>query len=315
MKHSAPSSALKAHCRPGPKSPTRCNSALNAAIPPTFVPYDSAVAFHKSLKPRELANPQFRAAVGELANALYKKNTEDGLRSIATLENLCGLSQNESAVSYLRELAKSFGRDDSSSSCGKSSAIFSPASSGKVSTSSSNGVSTSSSNVSSGNVPVFSSKPRNVSSSSTFSQGPTQDSEDDSVRFSTSVQSKLFDAAESPSTISQREPEQSRRSPHARGRRSGDNFAGGSSGSITSKKSRVSKRSVTRGPENNSKHFSNRNGDVPTVPLETSGSKKSLLGSALPPMVQLQPHTKNMDKVRRKSKKGAGTPKRVTANK
>ena len=295
MKRSAPPSALKAHCRPGPKSPTRCNSALNAAIPPTFVPYDSAVAFHRSLKPRELANPQFRAAVGELASALYKKNTQDGLRSIATLENLCGLSQNESAVSYLRELAKSFGRDESSS------------------TSWTNGISTSG-GVSSGNVPLFSSKPRHVPpsdiSTSTLSERTSQNAEDESVRFSASVQSKLFDTTESPSSISEHSKHDSRRSPKGRGG-NGDNFAGGSSGGSFPKKSRVSKRSFTRGTANNSKHLSSRNGDVSTVPMETSGSKKSLFGSAVPPMVQLQSNTKNMDKVRRKSKKGTGTPKRV----
>ena len=302
MQRSGPPSALKAHCRPGPKSPTRCNSALNAAIPPTFVPYDSAVAFHKSLKPRELANPQFRTAVGELANALHKKNTVDGLRSIATLENLCGLSQNESAVSYLRELAKSFGRDESGTTSRKS-------------TVSSHGISTSS-NVSSRNVPLLSSKPRNVpTNSSELSEGTSQNAEDESVRFSASVQSKLFDSTESPSTISAEHSNQelSGRSPSARGRRGGgDNIAGGSSGGSSTKKSRVSKRSFARGSANNSKHFSNRDGDVSPVPMETSGSKKSLLGSAVPPVVQLQSNTKNVDKVRRKSKKGAGTPKRVT---
>jgi len=305
MQRSGPPSALKAHCRPGPKSPTRCNSALNAAIPPTFVPYDSAVAFHKSLKPRELANPQFRTAVGELANALHKKNTVDGLRSIATLENLCGLSQNESAVSYLRELAKSFGRDESGTT--RKSTVSS------VSTS--HGVSTSS-NLSSGNVPLLSSKSRNVpTDSSALSEGTSQNAEDESVRFSASVQSKLFDSTESPSTISEHSSKQelSGRSPSARGRTGGgDNIAGGSSGGSSTKKSRVSKRSFARGSTNNSKHFSNRDGDVSPVPMETSGSKKSLLGSAVPPMVQLQSNTKNVDKVRRKSKKGAGTPKRVT---
>ena len=313
MKRSAPTSALKAHCRPGPKSPTRCTSALNAAIPPTFVPYDSAVAFHKSLKPRELANPQFRTAVGELANALFKKNTEDGLRSIATLENLCGLSQNESAVSYLRELAKSFGRDESTTSW-KSSALCSTLSSTAVPPSNSTGVSTPA-NVSTGNVPLFSSKSRNVSSSSSsaFSQGTSQSSADESVRFSASVQSKLFDSAESPSTISEHdsskqesEQQQSRRS---RRRGGGDNFAGGSGGGSSTKKSRVSKSSFARGNPNNSKYLSNRDGDLPTVPLEKSGSKKSILGSAVPPVVQLQSNTKNLDKVRRKSKKGASTPK------
>lgn len=338
MKRSAPPSALKAHCQPGPKSPTRCNSALNAAIPPHFVPYDSAVAFHKALKPRELANPQFRAAVGELAYSLYKKNKEEGLRSIATLENLCGLSQNESAVSYLRELAKSFGRDESasapvphSSTPTKVPPISRRILSAAASTSHEPG------HVPAGDVPILSGSSRNGSSrnaresyASWVSSGNappklsagSAKAEDDTVRFSASVQSKLFDSSESPSTISEKggRPEpadprgQPRKSP-ARRCRARDSAAGGTSGAGTAKKSRISKRSLVRSSAHSSKHISNRDGDISSVPLEKSGSKKSLYGPAVPPVVQLQPHTKNVDKVRRKSKKGTGTPKRVNGDK
>lgn len=324
MKHHPPS-ALKAHCQPGPKSPTRCNSALNAAIPPHFVPYDSAVAFHKALKPRELANPQFRAAVGELAYSLYRKNKQEGLRSIATLENLCGLSQNESAVSYLRELAKSFGRDESPSVPGSTAipAVPSTSTSSKI-PSVSRRLSTpvSSAGHDTSNVPAglspLSAGSRNAPGNAPGHgiSAPTQ-TEDDTVRFSASVQSKLFDSSESPSTISDKgrgtSEGQSGKSPR-RGR-ARDSLAGGASGASSAKKSRISKKSLGRSTAHSTKHISNRDGDISSVPMEKSGSKKSLHGSAIPPMVQLQPHAKNMDKVRRKSKKGAGTPKRINGDK
>lgn len=279
-------SSLKSHCRPGPKSPTRCNSAENAAIPPTFVPYDSAVAFHKSLKPRELANPQFRMAVGELATSLYTKNKEIGLRSIAILENLCGLSQNESAVSYLRELAKSFGRGVSEFS-------------GAVPP---NALSYAFSSVSSHDSSAMG------ASSSAVPQGaaPERSAEDDSVRFSTSVQSKLFDATQSPKSISAGKP---KHGDPSRGRRNRDKSRDPLSGGGAAKKSKSGKRGVSRGTPHSSKHISSRTGNLSSVPMEEVGSKGNA-SSAVQAVVQLQSHPKNMDKVCRRSKKGPGATKR-----
>jgi len=282
-------SSLKAHCKPGPKSPTRCNSAESAAIPPTFVPYDSAVAFHKSLKPRELANPQFRMAVGELATSLYTKNRENGLRSIAILENLCGLSQNESAVSYLRELAKSFGRTVSEFSVSGSESIPSK-------DALSNALSTISGHASSG---------MGSSAQPSLSLRP-EGSEDDSVRFSASVQSKLFDATQSPKSISAGKP---KHGDSSRGRRSRDKPRDVLSGGGTSKKSKSTKRGVQRGSAHSSKHLSGRAGNVSTLSLEENGSKSGT-ASAVQAVVQLQPHAKNMDKVCRRSKKASGASKR-----
>jgi hypothetical protein len=285
-------SSLKAHCKPGPKSPTRCNSATSAAIPPTFVPYDSAVAFHKSLKPRELANPQFRMAVGELATSLYTKNRENGLRSIAILENLCGLSQNESAVSYLRELAKSFGRSSefsvSDSSISRKDAL-------------SNAFSTISSHAPPG---LGAPAPQ----SSLHSVPRPEGSEDDSVRFSTSVQSKLFDSTQSPKSISAGKP----RDP-SRGRRNRDKPRDILSGGGAAKKSKSTKRGVPRSSAHSSKHLPGRAGNVSSVSVEETGSKSGT-APAVQAVVQLQPHTKNVDKVCRRSKKASGASKRIVSS-
>jgi hypothetical protein len=291
-------SALKAHCKPGPRSPSKCTSSTTAAIPPTFLPYDNAVAFHKSLKPRELANPQFRAAVGELASALYNKDKKGGLRSIATLENLCGLSQNESAVSCLRDLAKSFGSDSSTDSLSVSLPGISRGSSRTISVSS----------------PVHEqSKPKSstVCSTRAGSESSCQPSqaapmeEDDTVRFSTSVQSKLFHASESPRAISAGGQVQRG---HRRG--GGDKCGPGSSGGSSRKRSRVQKPGVSKGPSRSAKHLSDRSGDVSSLPMEAP-RPKDLSSSAVPPVVQLQSHSKNMDKVQRKPKKSSSASKRA----
>jgi hypothetical protein len=107
-------SSLKAHCKPGPRSPTRCTSSAQAAIPPTFLPYDTAVAFYKTLKSSELANPTMRQGLGEMATSLYAKDKKSLARSVAQLQNLCSLSKNESATTALRALSKSLCRDESS---------------------------------------------------------------------------------------------------------------------------------------------------------------------------------------------------------
>ena len=281
-------SSLKSHCRPGPKSPTRCNSAENAAIPPTFVPYDSAVAFHKSLKPRELANPQFRMAVGELATSLYTKNKENGLRSIAILENLCGLSQNESAVSYLRELAKSFGRGVSEFS-------------GTISKNALSHALSTISTVSGHAASAMAGTP--AVSQAVSEKSPT----DDSVRFSTSVQSKFFDASQSPKSLSA--ANKSKHGDPSRGRRNRDKSRDPLSGGGVSKKSKSGKRGVTRGSSHSSKHLSGGVGNLSPVPVEEAGSKSGS-ASAVQAVVQLQSHTKNMDKVCRRSKKSSGAVKR-----
>ena len=276
-----PHSALKAHCKPGPKSPTRCNSALSAAIPPTFVPYDSAVAFHKALGPRELANPTVRIAVGELALALHSKNTESGVRSIRTLENLCRLSQNEPAVSYLRELAKSFGKSVPSSLHG-----FLATGNARVS----------------GNARISDEPEVPSAHALPLSQGSAK--EDDTVRFSASVQSKLYDTTASPSSLSAGADLKS----HGR-KRGGDRSRREPSGGSSGKKSKFSKRNVSRVPAHNSQHFSGGSGDVSSLPLEAPGSQDGT-PTPIPPVVQLQPNTKNMDKVCRRTKKGTSSIKR-----
>lgn len=105
-------SSLKAHCKPGPRSPTRCTSSSQAAIPPTFLPYDTAVAFYKTLSSCELANPTMRQGLGEMASSLYSKDKKSLARSVAQLQNLCSLSKNESATAALRTLSKSLCRDE-----------------------------------------------------------------------------------------------------------------------------------------------------------------------------------------------------------
>jgi len=77
-----------------------------AAIPPTFMPYDNAVGFYRSLTPSELANATLRLQIGELASALYVRDKRRCLRSISELVNLLNLSKNESACSQLRYLSK-----------------------------------------------------------------------------------------------------------------------------------------------------------------------------------------------------------------
>ncbi len=106
---------LKPHCKPGPRSPTRCTSATSAAIPPTFLPYDSAVAFYKTLSPKELSNATVRLQIGELASALFVKDKKRAMRSTSELQNLCSLSKNESAISHLRTLCKSLDEPKSKS--------------------------------------------------------------------------------------------------------------------------------------------------------------------------------------------------------
>jgi len=203
-----------------------------------------------------------------------------GVRSIGTLENLCTLSQNEPAVSYLRELAKSFGRSDSSlhgvpESRVRGNATLPHANAGDDA--------------------------RNDANDATISE-----KEDDSVRFSARVQSKLFDATASPSTISGGAAD-----PPGR-RRGGDRAKRESSGSGPGKKSKLSRRSVSRSASGIAKHLSDRSGDVPTLPLEAPRPKNSA-PSTVSPMVQLQPNAKNVDKIRRRSKKGSSTPKRADA--
>jgi hypothetical protein len=293
-------SALKAHCKPGPRSPSRCTSSTTAAIPPTFLPYDNAVAFHKSLKPRELANPQFRAAVGELASALFNKDKKAGLRSIATLENLCGLSQNESAVSCLRELAKSFGSESTDAL-----SISLP----RISRGSSraNPISVSSA-VHAQSQPKSSSvcSTRAGESSCQPSQAAPME-EDDTVRFSTSVQSKLFHSSESPRAISAGGQVQRG---HRRG--GGDKSGQGSSGGSSRKRSRVQKSGVPKSASRSAKHLSDRPGDVSSLSVEAPRPKDSA-SSAVPPVVQLQSHSKNMDKIQRKPKKSSSASKRASA--
>jgi len=248
------------------------------------VPFDSAVAFHKALSPRELANPTFRIAIGELAFALHSKNVDVGVRSIGTLENLCTLSQNEPAVSYLRELAKSFGRSVQPSL-------------GLPST---------------GNAPGNASRTSGHAHGDAFRDADATVSEgakeDDTVRFSASVQSKFYDTTASPKSLSAGSSDRR----ESGGRRGRDRPKRESSGSSTAKKSRVSKRGQSRVAALNTKHLSDRPGNLPVVPVEAPRSQNSA-SAAVSPVVQLQPHTKNLDKVRRRSKKGASTPKRADA--
>lgn len=306
------SSALKSHCKPGPRSPSRCNSSLNAAIPPTFLPFDNAVAFHKALKPRELANPQFRAAVGELAAALFTKNTANGLRSIATLENLCGLSQNESAVSCLRELAKSFGRNELSESSlpvsisrlsgGSGNASKRNALSPATYTDAAECATTSKSSLHASHAQLSTESSPPGKSRKSLAQN------DDSVRFSASVQSKLYDTTESPSAVSGSHGASGKRTGN---RRTGDKSGQGPSGSSSRKKSRVLKGGMFRSSSHSTKHLSDRAGNVSSVPVETPRSKNNST-SAVPSVVQLQSNPQNVAKVQRKSKKSTGASKRTS---
>lgn len=77
-----------------------------AAIPPTFLPYDNAVGFYRALSSSELANATLRLQIGELASALYLRDKRRSLRSISELANLLSLSKNESACTQLRQLSK-----------------------------------------------------------------------------------------------------------------------------------------------------------------------------------------------------------------
>jgi len=70
------------------------------------MPYDNAVAFYRALTPSELANATLRLQVGELASALYTRDKRRSLRSISELVNLLNLSKNESACAQLRQLSK-----------------------------------------------------------------------------------------------------------------------------------------------------------------------------------------------------------------
>jgi len=157
-------SSLKPHCKPGPKSPTRCTSASSAAVPPTFLPFDSAVAFYKSLSSKELSNATFRLQIGELASALYVKDKKRAMRSTSELQNLCSLSKNEPAIAHLRTLCKSLDEPKSKSNDARN------ATNAK----------------------------HDAKSVSTFTGGGASSATEDAVRFSASVQSQLYDVNAAP---------------------------------------------------------------------------------------------------------------------
>ena len=240
-------SSLKPHCKPGPRSPTRCTSSTQAAIPPTFLPYDTAVAFYKTLSSSELANATMRQGLGEMATSLYSKDKKSLARSVAQLQNLCSLSKNESATAALRALSKSLCRDESTNAA---------------------------------NAAV----PGSHAASTTA---------EDAVRFSTAVQSQLYDVNAAPNQVPAATPKISGRarlsggtagvpgglsgsssgtSGVSGGRRSGDSSKRrGPRGGSQADKSQVSRdRRQERSKQRRAQRVSDRSGNVSTRGMEKS---------------------------------------------
>jgi hypothetical protein len=239
-------SSLKPHCKPGPRSPTRCFSSTQAAIPPTFLPYDTAVAFYKTLSSAELANATMRQGLGEMATSLYSKDKKNLARSIAQLQNLCSLSKNESATTALRALSKSLCRDD----------------------------------------------PPNAAAAAIPGGNASAATAEDAVRFSTAVQSQLYDVNAAPNEVPSAAPKGSSAGISAGGsagsttstggktggRRSGDFCSkrrGPRSGSQADKPQVSRDRRQERSKQRRAQRVSDRPGNVPPRGMEKSGSKNS----------------------------------------